>query len=58
MLILISLLGYLVLQVIEICDDQRINDLDVLVIESLQVVVHHGDVLTETLDLFFVFTQN
>ena len=57
-LVFISLLRDLVLKVFEIGDDQRINHLDVLVIECLQVVVHHSDVLAETLNLFFVFTQN
>ena len=58
MLIFISLLRDLVLQVIKIGDNEWVHDLYVLVIECLQVVVHHGDVLAEALNLLFVFTQN
>ena len=57
-LILVLLLPNLRLEVVEVGDDEGVHDFDVFIIERLQVVVHHSDVLTQAFDLLFVFTQN
>jgi hypothetical protein len=58
MLILVLLSRDLCLQVFEICYNERVNDFNVLIVEGLQVVIHHGDILTKAFNLFFVFTED
>jgi len=57
-LVLVLLLPDLCLQMVEVGDDEGVHDFDVFIIERLQVVVHHSDVLTQAFDLLFVFTQH
>lgn len=54
--ILVFLCADLRLQVLEVSDDQRVYNLDVLIVEGLQVVVHHRDVLSQAFNFLFVFT--
>jgi hypothetical protein len=58
MVVLILLQGYLISQLLKVRDNHGIDDLDVLVVERLQVVVHHRNVLPQTLYLLFVLSQN
>ncbi len=58
MFVLVLLHGDLALQLVEVADDQRVDDLNVLVVERLQVVVQHGHVLPQTLDLLLVLPQD
>ena len=58
MLVLVLLLPNLRLEVVEVGYDEGIHDFDVFIIERLQVVVHHSDVLTQAFNLLFVFTQH
>ena len=46
------------LKLVEVADDKGVDDLDVLVVERLQVVVEHGHVLPQTLDLLLVLPQH
>ena len=48
----------LCLEVLEISDNQGVNHLYVLIVEGLQVVVHHGDILAQGLDLLLVLSQH
>ena len=43
---------------LEVGDDQGVNDFNVFIVECLQVVVHHRDVLSQRLNLFFVLTED
>ena len=58
MLVLVLLRGDLCLQVLEVGDNQGDDDLDILIVESLQVVVHHGDILPQRLNLLLVLSQD
>ena len=58
MIVLILLQGYLISELLKVSDNHGIDDLDVLVVERLQVVVHHGNVLPQTLYLLLVLSKN
>ena len=58
MLIFVLLGGYLVLKMFKVCDNKWVDNFNVLIVESLQVVVHHGDILPQRLNLLLVLSQD
>lgn len=56
MLILILLHANLCLQLLKVRNYEWVDDLDILIIERLQVVIQHRDVLSQTFDLLAVLS--
>ena len=55
--VVLALGGDLLLQVLEVLEQLRIDELDVLVIHRRQVVVHHCNLLPEQIDLTLVLAK-
>ena len=58
MIVFVLLHDDLIWKRIEVCHNQWIYYFNILIIDSLQVVVHHGNILPQTFYLFLVFPQD
>jgi hypothetical protein len=58
MFILVALHADLSLELLKVGDDQGVHDLDVLVVEGLEVVIEHCNVLAEAFNLFTVLSKD